>query len=61
MTKLEAVLLKVELRAKQEVLLNVRKQFKFRSSHTACEYVVKEMEKITLEITKLNKHIKNNP
>jgi len=61
MTKLEAILLKTELNAKQEVLLNVRKHFKYRSSHSACEYVVKEMEKVDLEIQKLNEHIKNNP
>ena len=61
MTKLEAVLLKTELRTKQEVLLNVRKQFKYRSSHSACEYVIKEMEKVDLEIQKLNEYIKNNP
>lgn len=61
MNKLEVVLLKVELKAKQEVLLSVRKQFKFKSSHIACDYVVKEMEKVKLEIIKLNKHIKNNP
>ena len=61
MNKLEVVLLKVELKAKQEVLLNIRKKFKYRSSHTACDYVVKEMEKVNLEIEKLNEHIKNNP
>ena len=61
MNKLETVLLKVELKAKQEVLLNVRKHFKFRSSHAACDYVVKEMEKVNLDIIKLNEHIKSNP
>ncbi len=61
MTKLEAVLLKVELTTKQEVLFNVRKQFKYKSSHSACEYVIKEMEKVDLEIQKLNEYIKNNP
>ena len=61
MNKLETVLLKVELKAKQEVLLNVRKNFKFRISHAACDYVVKEMEKVNLEIIKLNEHIKSNP
>lgn len=61
MNKLEAVLRKVELTTKQEVLLNVRKQFKYRSSHSACIYVITEIDKLNLEIEKLNEHFKKNP
>ena len=61
MTKLEAVLLKVELTTKQEVLFSFRKQFKYRSSHSACIYVIKEIDKLNLEIEKLNEHFKKNP
>ena len=61
MNKLEAVLLKVKLTTKQEVLFSVRKQFKYRSSHSACIYVLKEIDKLNIEIEKLNEHIKKNP
>ena len=61
MTKLEVILLNNELKTKQQLLLNIRKQFKFKSSHIACNYVIKEIEKVNLEIEKLQEYVKNNP